>query len=138
MKTLILILCIVFAGTSFSCKENPTDNNSDNEIHELGWLADLEMYPFQTTMKFGSTFTDTIPIAFSDGCIERGYFKVNNITSSLIECTLFEVRPKGDLPCTRAVVPSTALLQFTPKQRGVNTIKITDRYKTYTKEIVVE
>lgn len=138
MKTLLIILCIVFAGVTFGCKENLTDNNSDNEIHEIGWLFDLDMYPFPTTMKLGSTFTDTIPILFSDGCIERGYFKVNEITSSLIDCTLFEVRPKGDFPCTRAVVPSTAVLQFTPKQRGVITIKITDRNKTYTKEIVVE
>jgi hypothetical protein len=138
MKTLLLILCSVFTLVTFSCKENPTDNNSDNEIHEIGWLVDLDLYPFPSTMKLRSTFTDTIPILFKDGCVERGYFKVNKVISSTIECTLYEVRPKGDLPCTRGVVPSTAVLQFTPKQRGVNTIKITDRYKTYTKEIVVE
>jgi|GEM_PF-5733737 len=139
MKTIILLLCTVFAVISLGCKENPTDYNSDNEIQEIGWLVDLDMYPFPSTMKLGSTFTDTIPILFKDGCVERGYFKVDKVTSSLIECTLYEVSPKNiGNPCTRAVVPSITVLQFTPKQRGVNTIKITDRYKTYTKEIVVE
>ena len=139
MKTLLLILCSVFTIATYSCKENPTDNNSDNEIHEIGWLADLDMFPFPTTMKLGSSFKDTIPILFKDGCVERGYFKVDKVTSTLIECTLYEVSPKNiGYACTRAVVPSSAVLLFTPKQRGVNTIKITDRYKTYTKEIVVE
>lgn len=138
MKSLYFFLVTLFAVLSLSCEENPIDEKSDNEIHELGWIADMDIYPFPTTMKFGKTFTDTIPILFSDGCIERGYFKVNKVTSSLIECTLYEVRPKDAFPCTRAIVLSTAVLQFTPKQRGVNTIKLTDRNKTYTKEIFVE
>lgn len=139
MKTLYFFLVTFIAIISFSCEENPIDEKSVNENHEIGWLADLDMFPFPTTMKLGNSFTDTIPILFKDGCVERGYFKVDKVTSTLIECTLYEVSPKNiGYACTRAVVPSSAVLLFTPKQRGVNTIKITDRYKTYNKEIVVE
>lgn len=137
MNTFFILILISLTLVTSGCDSSP--NDAGNEIHEIGWMADLDMYPFPSTMKLGSTFTDTIPIFFSDGCIQRGYFKVDKVTSNLIECTLYEVRPKKDIqPCTRAVVPSTAVLQFTPKHRGVNTIKITDRNKTYTKEIVVE
>jgi hypothetical protein len=138
MKTLLLILCSVFTIATYSCKENPTDNNSDDEIHEIGYLGDVESRSFPTTMKLGNTFKDTIPIYFSDGCLVRGYFKVNEVTSSLIECTLYQVRPKGVFPCTRGIVPSTAVLQFTPKHKGRNIIKITDILRTYTKEIIIE
>jgi hypothetical protein len=138
MKSLYFFLVTFFAVISFGCEENPTDNKEENEIHEIGYLGDVESRLFPTTMKLGSTFTDTIPILFSDGCIVRGYFTVNEAESPLIECTLYQVRPKGVSPCTRAMVPSTAVLQFKLKNKGRNIIKITDRYKTYTKEIVVE
>lgn len=138
MKTLLLLLCTVFTVVSLGCKENPIDNKEENEIHEIGYLGDVESRSFPATMKLGSNFTDTIPISFSDGCIVRGYFKVNDGESQLIEYTLYQVRPNGVFPCTRGSVPSTAVLQFTPKHKGRNIIKITDILKTYTKEIVVE